>query len=128
MKPCGLDFALWIDISPKVSLDRFLGRRWVDENCFHLSEDITCPNELTVGEKASPIILKNDFKLNNKLKLENWLRLFGIKVKMEEGEYTQSCWETVSGEVEKYELNKEVCRILEKGMEIKRQRMIEIAA
>ena len=85
MKPCGLDIALWIDIESKTSLDRFLGRRWVGDECYHLKDDISNPNDLIVGDKASPVILKNDFKLNNKVKLQDWLKLFGIKVKMEEG-------------------------------------------
>ncbi len=39
------------------------------------------PNTLSVGDKGSSIILKNNFKLKNKEKIENWLNQFGIVVK-----------------------------------------------
>jgi hypothetical protein len=39
------------------------------------------PNVLAVGDKASSTILKNNFKLKNKDKIENWLNQFGIVVR-----------------------------------------------
>ena len=33
-----------------------------------------------VGDKASPVVLKNSFKINNKDKIKNWFSQFGIKV------------------------------------------------
>ncbi len=40
VKSCGVDLALWIDISGKTSLDRFLGRRWIDEKVYHIDHEI----------------------------------------------------------------------------------------
>lgn len=46
----------------------------------HIKDEIKNPNTLIVGDKASPIIMKNNFKANNKDNIKNWLKQFGIKV------------------------------------------------
>jgi hypothetical protein len=52
--------ALWIDINNKTSYDRFLGRRWINNQVVHISDDIADHvNSLEVRDKASPQIYKN---------------------------------------------------------------------
>lgn len=125
LKPCGLDFALWVDISPKTSLDRFLGRRWTSpQEVVHINQEISNPNILKQGEKGSSTILKNNFKLKNKPKVENWLNQFGISLKENGSEMIQRCWETLSGECSIEDLTNRVCEIVNKNMEIKNRKKI----
>ena len=44
------------------------------------------------GEKASPVILKNSFKINNKNKIQDWLKQFGIRIHDNDQELIQLCW------------------------------------
>jgi hypothetical protein len=82
LKPCGLDFALWVKISPLTSLDRLLGRRWDrGGKCIHINDEIENPNGLVMGEKGYKLIVENNYKLKNIGRIENWLNRFGIEVK-----------------------------------------------
>lgn len=40
VRECGINFVWWIDVSIENSLDRMLGRRWIDNNEVHIDEDI----------------------------------------------------------------------------------------
>ncbi len=65
MRECGIDFVWWIDTSVENSVDRMLGRRWIDGKQVHINDDIE-PYNLKEKEKASALVIKNHFKLKNK--------------------------------------------------------------
>ena len=65
LRGCGIDFVLWVDLSPKASFDRQLGRRWKNSEVMHINEDIE-PYGIAEGEKAGGLVVRNNFKLKNK--------------------------------------------------------------
>ena len=38
IKPCGIDLFLWLDITPRTSIDRFIGKRIVGSNVIHIND------------------------------------------------------------------------------------------
>lgn len=40
IRGCGIDFVWWIDVSIENSLDRMLGRRWIDNTEVHINDDV----------------------------------------------------------------------------------------
>ena len=88
LRGCGIDFAVWIELPPKGSIDRQLGRRWKDSTIVHINDDVE-PFGLSEGEKAGGLVVRNNFKLKNKEELKGWFSLFGTKA----GEEKRICWD-----------------------------------
>ena len=93
VRGCGIDFALWIDLPPKGSIDRQLGRRWKDSSVVHINDDVE-PFGLSEGEKAGGLVVRNNFKLKNREELKSWFSLFGTKA----GEEHRLCWDEMKGD------------------------------
>jgi hypothetical protein len=87
---------LWLDITPRTSIDRFIGKRIVANNIIHINDEGLenyDAHHLVLADRGVSIVEQNNYTLNNLKDVKEWFSKFGIRTP--EGDI--SCWKEVNG-------------------------------